>query len=115
MIGQNKVFTMLPSCSFVEELHRMPFCEQESSLPPDELLEMFSLALAIAPAMSVAGVVLCWFGFIALSACVSECVVLCVRAQSVRADIEALPFHKWAVENLQVGPSASCTRVRFCA
>lgn len=80
MIGQNKVFTMLPSCFFVEELHCMPFCEQESSLPPDELLEMFSLALAIASAMSVAGVVLCWCGFIALSACVSECVFLCVRA-----------------------------------
>lgn len=76
---KRKVFNMLPSCSIVEELHHMPFCEQESSLPPDELLEMFSLALAIAPAMSIAGVVLCRFEFIALSACASVCAcILCV-------------------------------------
>lgn len=71
------------------------------------------LAIHVAPTMSVAGVVLCWFEFIALSACASVCAYLCVCGcvYPVRADIEALPFLKWAVENLQVGPSASPIRV----
>lgn len=59
------------------------------------------------PPFPLAGVVLCLFEFIALAACVFLCVF------PVRVDSEALPFHKWAVENLQVGPSASCPCVCF--
>lgn len=39
---------------------------------------------------------------------------MCVCMYPVRADSEALPLHKWAVENLQVGPSASRMHVFVC-
>lgn len=71
-----KAFHTLPSCFTVEEQHHMP--SSESGLPPYELGDLVCyLALAVPPQISIAGIVLCWFEFIALSACARECVFLC--------------------------------------
>lgn len=112
--GKKKVFHTLPSSFIVEELHHMPSCERESSLPLDELgdLVCFSGITRRSHHVRCGGCIVQVWIYCPLCMCERVCVSLCVYP--ARVDSEALPCHKWAVENLQVGPSASCMCMFVC-
>ena len=84
----------MPNSFFFGEPHRMPSCERESSLPPDELGDFvcFSGFTRCSHRVRCGGcIVLVWiYCPLCMRVCSSAC--LCVCAYPVRADSEALPL-----------------------
>lgn len=109
-----QVFHKLPSSFIVEKRHHVPSCEHNSSLPPDELgnLWCFSGISRHSHYVRCGGcIVLVWiycplcmckWAYVCLYLCVCGCVCL------VRVDSETVPLCKWAVKK-PTGLTASYT------